>query len=198
MAKMQLPPGFKVTLVASEPTVINPTSFTFDDQGRIWVTESMEYPRESSGPGHDRIKILESSQHDGHFDKATVYKDDLNIPAGIVLGNDGVYVTNSPDVLYLQGKGKVEKSQTLLTGFGRADRHELPNSLTWGPDGWLYGMNGVFNGSRCERRQDLRLHLRYLAVASQDAQSSNSSHKAPAIRGAWTTTARATGSSPAA
>ena len=147
MARMQLPPGFKVTLVASEPQVINPTAFTFDDQGRIWVTESLEYPRESAGPGHDRIKILESTHHDGRFDKVTVYKDDLNIPAGIIVGNGGVYATNSPDVLFLQGKEKAESSQTILTGFGRADRHELPNSLTWGPDGWLYGMNGVFNGA---------------------------------------------------
>jgi putative membrane-bound dehydrogenase-like protein len=150
MAKMQLPPGFKVTLVASEPDVINPTSFTFDDQGRIWATESMEYPRESAGPGQDRVKILESTKHDGHFDKVTVYKDGLNIPAGIALGNGGVYVTNSPDILFLQGNEKAAASQTILTGFGRADRHELPNSLTWGPDGWLYGMNGVFNGARVE------------------------------------------------
>jgi putative heme-binding domain-containing protein len=147
MAKMKLPPGFKVSLVASEPDIVNPTAFTFDDQGRIWVTESVEYPRESAGPGRDRVKILESTKHDGHFDKVTVYKDGLNIPAGVVIGSGGVYVTNSPDILFLQGKDKAAQSETILTGFGRADRHELPNSLTWGPDGWLYGMNGVFNGT---------------------------------------------------
>src|SRR5579864_2789736 len=75
MAKMRLPAGFNVTLVASEPQIVNPTSFTFDDQGRIWITESVEYPRESAGPGQDRIKILESTKHDGHIDKVTVYKD---------------------------------------------------------------------------------------------------------------------------
>src|SRR5207253_3551701 len=51
---------------------------------------------------------------------------------------------------FLQGQQKAQTSETILTGFGRADRHELPNSLTWGPDGWLYGMNGVFNGTRVE------------------------------------------------
>ena len=150
MAKMVLPPGFKVTLVASEPEIVNPTSFTFDDRGRIWITESVEYPRESAGPGQDRVKILESTKHDGHFEKVTVYKDGLNIPAGVVIGNGGVYVTNSPDVLFLQGDQKAESTQTILSGFGRDDRHELPNSLTWGPDGWLYGMNGVFNQSHVE------------------------------------------------
>src|SRR5579864_9123098 len=153
MAHMQLPPGFKVTLVASEPDVINPTAFTFDDRGRIWVTESVEYPRESAGPGQDKIIVLESTGHDGRFDKFTTFKDGLNIPAGIAIGNGGVYVTNSPDVLFLQdttGAGKANKQTTILSGFGRFDRHELPNSLTWGPDGWLYGMNGVFNESRIE------------------------------------------------
>lgn len=153
IAKMQLPPGFKVTLVASEPEVINPTAFTFDDQGRIWVTESVEYPRESAGPGHDKVRILESTKHDGRFDRATTFMDDLNIPAGIAIGGGGVYVTNSPDVLFLQdgaATGKPDKRQVILSGFGRHDRHELPNSLTWGPDGWLYGMNGVFNDSRIE------------------------------------------------
>ena len=150
MGKMRLPPGFKVTLVASEPQIVNPTSFTFDDQGRIWITESVEYPRESAGPGQDRIKILESTKHDGYFDKVSIYKDGLNIPCGVVIGNGGVYVTNSPDILFVEGDGKAQKQTTILSGFGRYDRHELPNSLTWGPDGWLYGMNGVFNDARVE------------------------------------------------
>ena len=71
MAKMQLPPGFKIECVAHEPDLINPTSFTFDDQGRMWVTESIEYPRADAGPGQDRVKIFESTKHDGHFDKFT-------------------------------------------------------------------------------------------------------------------------------
>ncbi len=45
IARMKVPEGFKVECVASEPEVVNPTSFTFDDRGRIWVTESVEYPR---------------------------------------------------------------------------------------------------------------------------------------------------------
>src|SRR6185437_3921916 len=151
MAKMQLPPGFKIECVAHEPDVINPTSFTFDDQGRIWITESVEYPRADAGKGRDRIKVLESTHHDGHFDKVTTFADDLNIPCGIAVGNGGVYVTNSPDILFLQdtnGDGQADKRTVILSGFGRYDRHELPNSLTWGPDGWLYGMNGVFNDAR--------------------------------------------------
>jgi putative heme-binding domain-containing protein len=151
MAKMQLPPGFKVELAAAEPDVVNPTAFTFDDRGRIWVCESVEYPRQTPGGGFDRVKILEDTDGDGKYEKVTLFKDGLNIPCGVAIGNGGVYVTNSPDILFLKdtdGDGKADTSETILTGFGRADTHELPNSLTWGPDGWLYGMNGVFNPAK--------------------------------------------------
>lgn len=150
IAKMELPPGFKVECVAAEPLVVNPTSFTWDDRGRIWLTESIEYPRRSPGKGQDRVKILEDTDGDGKMDKATIFKDGLNIPCGVVHGNGGVYVTNAPDIRFLEdtnGDDIADKETVILTGFGRADTHELPNTLTWGPDGWLYGMNGVFNPS---------------------------------------------------
>jgi hypothetical protein len=54
IAHMKLPAGFKVTLVAAEPDVVNPTAFTFDDRGRILVTESVEYPRHTPGIGKDK------------------------------------------------------------------------------------------------------------------------------------------------
>ena len=56
--------------------------------------------------------------------------------------------------LFLQdtdGDGVADKREVVVTGFGRDDTHELPNSLTWGPDGWLYGLNGVFNASKIEQ-----------------------------------------------
>ena len=72
----------------------------------------------------------------------------MNIPTGVAVGYGGVWVLNSPDLLYMGEKdGKEISRQTVLTGFGRTDTHELPNSLTWDPDGWLYGLNGVFNTS---------------------------------------------------
>ena len=78
-------------------------------------------------------------------------REGLNIPSGIAVGHGGVWVANSPDILFLQdrdGDGKADSREVVATGFGRHDTHELPNSLTWGPDGWLYGWNGVFNPAR--------------------------------------------------
>jgi putative membrane-bound dehydrogenase-like protein len=152
--KMTVPDGFTVELVASEPEIVNPVSITFDERGRIWITESLEYPRASAGPGKDRIKILESTKGDGVYDKVTVFADGLNIPSGIAVGGGGVWVANSPDILFYKEKdGKADgPPEVVVTGFGRADTHELPNSLTWGPDGWLYGLNGVFNQSHIKYR----------------------------------------------
>jgi putative heme-binding domain-containing protein len=149
--KMTVPEGFTVELVAGEPDIVNPVAMTFDERGRIWITESLEYPRSSAGPGRDRIKVLESTRGDGRYDKITVFAEGLNIPSGIAVGHGGVWVANSPDILFLQdtqGTGKADRREVVVTGFGRTDTHELPNSLTWGPDGWLYGLNGVFNHSQ--------------------------------------------------
>jgi len=146
--KMKVPDGFSVELVAAEPDIVNPVAMTFDERGRIWITESLEYPRREPGKGRDRIKVLEDTKGDGHYDKITVFADGLNIPSGIAVGHGGVWVANSPDILfYKEGKdGKAAgKPEVVVTGFGRDDTHELPNSLTWGPDGYLYGLNGVFN-----------------------------------------------------
>jgi putative membrane-bound dehydrogenase-like protein len=148
---MTVPPGFLVEVVASEPDIVNPVAMTFDERGRIWITESVEYPRRSSGRGRDRVKVMEDTDGDGKADRFSVFADGLNIPSGIAVGHGGIWVANSPDILFLQdrdGDGKVDASQVVATGFGRSDTHELPNSLTWGPDGWLYGWNGVFNPSK--------------------------------------------------
>src|SRR6187397_1442621 len=71
LKKMQVPPGFRVELVASEPDIVNPVAMTFDERGRIWITESLEYPKKAAGPGKDRVKVLESTKGDGKFDKVT-------------------------------------------------------------------------------------------------------------------------------
>jgi putative membrane-bound dehydrogenase-like protein len=153
--KMTVPEGFSVELVASEPMIVNPVAMTIDERGRFWITESLEYPRRKPGPGQDRVKVLEDTDRDGRMDKATVFADGLNIPSGIAVGHGGVWVANSPDILFypVNNWDTLEHGapQVVVTGFGRDDTHELPNSFTWGPDGWLYGLNGVFNRSVVEQ-----------------------------------------------
>lgn len=153
--KMKVTDGFSVELVAGEPDIVNPVAMTFDEKGRIWITESLEYPRSEPGPGRDRVKVLESTKGDGKYDKITIFAEGLNIPSGIAVGHGGVWVANAPDILFYKegpdGKA-LGKPEVVVSGFGRTDTHELPNSLTWGPDGWLYGLNGVFNYSHVKHQ----------------------------------------------
>src|SRR4029453_8177762 len=83
--KMKVPEGFTVELVASEPDIVNPVAMTFDERGRVWITESLEYPRQQPGPGQDRVKVLEDTDGDGKADKFSVFAEGLNIPSGIAV-----------------------------------------------------------------------------------------------------------------
>jgi hypothetical protein len=62
-----------------------------------------------------------------------VFADGLNIPTGLAVGYGGVWVLNAPDLLVLvdtDGDGRADKSEVVVTGFGRADAHELPRPFT--------------------------------------------------------------------
>src|SRR5262249_11387243 len=143
-----------VELVASEPDIVKPVAMTFDGKGRIWITESVEYPKHAADDGKDKVKIIEIGK-DCKASKITTFAEGLHTPPEIAVRHGGVWVANAPDILcYKIGKdGKAAgKPEVVVTGFGREDTHELPNSLTWGPDGYLYGWNGVFNRSKVEQK----------------------------------------------
>ena len=73
MKFVQVPAGFSLELFASEPDIVKPISFTFDERGRLWVIEAIDYPNDvrNGEPGDDRIKIVEDTDGDGKADKFT-------------------------------------------------------------------------------------------------------------------------------
>ncbi|HEV3168118.1 MAG TPA: PVC-type heme-binding CxxCH protein [Isosphaeraceae bacterium] len=149
---MTVPPGFKVTLFAGEPDVVQPIAFAIDDRGRLWVAEAYSYPhRVAADHAKDRILIFEDADGDGHFDKRTVFADKLNLVSGLEVGFGGVWVGAAPEFLFIPDKNGDDKPdgppQLMLDGWGQHDTHETLNSFTWGPDGWLYGCHGVFTHS---------------------------------------------------
>jgi hypothetical protein len=149
--EITLPPGFKAQLVAGEPDVVQPVAMAIDDRGRLWIAEANTYPRKApEGKGQDRILIFEDTRGDGHFDKRTVFYEGLNLVSGLEVGFGGIWVGQAPQFLFipiLEGD-KAGKPQVLLDGWGLEDTHEVLNSFAWGPDGWLYGCQGVFTHSK--------------------------------------------------
>src|SRR5690606_40098002 len=74
-----LPEGFEIQLYASEPDIGKPINLTFDARGRMWVTQSYEYPFPASpGKGSDRITILEDTDGYGAAYKFTNFSYILN------------------------------------------------------------------------------------------------------------------------
>jgi putative membrane-bound dehydrogenase-like protein len=153
-ARMTLPKGFHMTLFAGEPDVVQPIAFTFDDRGRLWVVECMSYPKWSTAKeGTDRILIFEDTDGDGRFDKRTVFWDKGVNLSGIAIGFGGVWLCSIPNLLFLpieQGSDRpAGPPQVVLDGWNFKEAgHNIFNSLSWGPDGWLYGCNGIQSNSR--------------------------------------------------
>jgi putative membrane-bound dehydrogenase-like protein len=167
---MQVPAEFDVELVASEPLVRQPVCIEFDDRGRLWVIQYLQYPNPAGlnrvevdrysrttydripeppphGPrGADRITILKDADGDGRMETGQDFVNGLNLATGMAFGHGGVFVLNVPYLLFFPDRNRDDvpdgDPEVLLTGFGMQDAHSVANSLTWGPDGWLYGCQG--------------------------------------------------------
>jgi putative membrane-bound dehydrogenase-like protein len=147
MKLAELPPGFELQLFAAEPDIVKPITMAWDERGRLWVAESVDYPNEihPGQPGRDRIVILEDTDGDGKADKFTVFAEGLNIPTGLTFYNGGVIVAQAPDMLYLKdtdGDGKADVRQVLNTGWGTRDTHSGPSNLRYGLDNRIWGSVG--------------------------------------------------------
>src|SRR5216683_2674964 len=168
--------GLKATLFAGEPDIRQPILVKFDDRGRLWTIQYLQYPNPAGlkrisvdrysrtiydrvpeppprGPkGADRITIMEDTNGDGRADKFKDFVSGLNLCTGIEFGFGGVFVMQSPYLLFYPDKNRDDvldsAPEVLLSGFGMEDAQSMANHLTWGPDGWLYGLNGSTTTAR--------------------------------------------------
>lgn len=156
---MTIKPGYKANVWASEPMMTQPMAFCWDDRGRLWIAENKDYESRGYGfsnSGDSRILILEDTDGDGAADKQSVFMEGLAFPAALAVGFDGVFIGAPPNLIFVPDKNQDDKAdlddiEILLTGWGIRDRHETLNSLHWGPDGWLYGLQGFATPSKIRK-----------------------------------------------
>ncbi len=140
-----------VDLVASEPLIVDPVAIDWGADGKLWVVEMRDYPLglDGNGSAGGRIKVLESTKHDGHYDKATVFYEGFHFPTGLMAWGKGCLICTAPDILYAEdtdGDGKADKVTKLYTGFATHNYQARVNSPRWGLDGWVYFAAGLFGG----------------------------------------------------
>jgi glucose/arabinose dehydrogenase len=162
--------GLQMEVIASEPTIRQPLNLHFDERGRLWVVQYIQYPfpaglkvvkydkylravfdKVPRPPPHhvhgaDKITILEDSDGDGRFESHKDFVTGLNIATSVAVGRGGVFVLNPPYLLFYPDRNKDDvpdgDPEVCLSGFGLEDTHAVANNLHWGPDGWLYGVQG--------------------------------------------------------
>ena len=170
LKKLKLADGLAMQVVAHEPTVAQPLNLYFDERGRLWVTQYLQYPFPAGlkiveydkylravydkvpppPPNHfrgkDKITIHEDTDGDGTFDHHKTFLDGLNMARSVITGRGGAWVLMPPYLLFYPDKNGDDipdgDPEVHLTGFGLEDTHSGANSLRWGPDGWIYGAHG--------------------------------------------------------
>lgn len=148
---MTVPDGFSVSLFAAEPDINQPIALATDDRGRLWVVENYTYADRATNYDdglRDRVVILEDADGDGRFDKRTVFWDQGRRLTSVEIGHGGVWVLDAPNLLFIADANNDDvpdgEPVVMLDGWDdNAARHTIVNGLRWGPDGWLYGRNGI-------------------------------------------------------
>jgi putative heme-binding domain-containing protein len=145
-----VPPGFRVELVASEPDIVKPINMKFDSAGRLYVTQSYEYPfpHAEGVPGRDTIRRIVDTNGDGIPDKVSVFAGGLSIPIGVTPIPGGVFGYSIPNLYRFpdkHGDGVADSREIAYSGFGHRDTHGMVNGLNYWLDGWIYCCHGYSN-----------------------------------------------------
>ncbi|MEO5995121.1 MAG: PVC-type heme-binding CxxCH protein [Chitinophagaceae bacterium] len=199
LASFRYPGDLSVDLVLSEPQITQPIEISFDHRGRLWVVQYNQYPypkglkitnvdnylrvefdKVPKAPpeaikGADKITFFEDTDGDGKYDKSTDAVSGLNIATSAALGRSNIWVLNPPYLLAYpdpDGDGIPNGSPVVhIDGFGMQDTHAIANSLTWGPDGWLYGAQGSTTTSTINSSVTRGLFLQGQAIWRYNTQS---------------------------
>ena len=147
---LTVPDGFEVELVTSTNVVQRPVSASFDDQGRLYVTDSSgsnAKPDEQLKNPTARVLRLEDTDGDGKFDKSVVFTDKVMFPQGCLWHDGSVYVAGPPSIWKFtdtDGDGVADKREEWFKGGTLTGCANDIHGPYLGPDGYIYWTKGAF------------------------------------------------------
>ena len=152
MKTFSVRPGFHLELAAHEPQVVSPVALSFDEKGRMYVVEMIDYS-ERRDERLSRIRLLEDKDGDGVYETSKVFVQDLPWATGVICYGGGVFVVASPDLIWFKdtnGDGVADERKVIFTGFAegrdKLNMQALPNSLNWGLDDRIHVATGPNGG----------------------------------------------------
>lgn len=152
LEEFEVNPALELSLVAAEPLVSSPVAIAFDEHGRLFVAEMIDYPYDNAKL-IGRVSRLTDTDGDGRYDQRTTFADKLSWPSGIFCTNGGVLVASTPHLLFLKdtdGDGQADVKKIVYTGFGNTRPSPFAdmvvNGLSWGLDNRIHGATSINNG----------------------------------------------------
>ncbi len=152
-----LPEGFTIELAAGPPLVDRPISAAFDEQGRLYVSDSSgtndTVQVQLERKPHRVVRLTDTQGH-GKFDAANIFADKLMFPEGVMWLNGSLYVAAAPSIWKLtdtSGKGVVDKREEWFKGETLTGCANDVHGPYRGPDGWIYWCKGAFAKQTYER-----------------------------------------------
>ena len=170
MKLMNLPKGFSLELVVSEPQISEPVALTWDGNGRMYIVEMRGYMQSIDGKGAKdpvgRVSLFEDTNGDGSFDKHSVFLDGLIEPRALLYVGDGLLIGEPSDLWYckdLDGDGKADTKEKVYDKFSLRESNveHKANGLILGIDNWIYvsqhGRRYQFEGGKFRHEEVPRL-----------------------------------------
>ena len=151
MKHFNLPKGYHIELVASEPMVKEPVAIAWDGDARMYVAELLTYMQDADATGElapqSRISLLEDTNGDGKMDKSTVFIDNLLLPR-MMLCVDHELIVNETNTIIItaykdtNGDGKSDSKRIVYQDAkyrpGDMNMEHQRSGMDWNLDNWIY------------------------------------------------------------
>ena len=144
------PDDYTLSEAALPPLVERPIEASFDDQGRLYLTESSgsnEPAAEQLKKKPHRVLRLANSDGDGVYDRRTVFAENLMFPEGCLWHEGSLYVAAPPQIWKLtdaDGDGTAEQREVWFDGKTLTGCANDLHGPYLGPDKKLYWCKGAF------------------------------------------------------